>query len=86
LMLIADAKKPCTVVFPWHIGKYKYKHLPMSIKISCFLMFSKTSCLSLSKIWNMLRVTCYLDNLLILTNTKNSFKDHLIKIEMVLAL
>jgi hypothetical protein len=43
----------------------------------------KTSCLSMSKIWNMLRITCYLDDLLMLTN--NSFKDHLLKLEMVLA-
>jgi hypothetical protein len=46
-------------------------------------MFFKTSCLSLSKIWNMLRLTFYLDDLLILTNS--SFKDYLLKLEMVLA-
>jgi hypothetical protein len=46
-------------------------------------MFFKTSCQSLSKIWNMLRITYYLDDLLILTN--NSSKDHLLKLEMVLA-
>jgi hypothetical protein len=28
----ADAQKLCTIVFPW--GKYKYKRLPMSIKIT----------------------------------------------------
>jgi hypothetical protein len=55
----------------------------MGIKIACFLMFFKTSCLSLSKIWNMLRLTCNLDDLLILRNS--SFKDHLFKLEMVLA-
>jgi hypothetical protein len=43
----------------------------------------KTSCLSLSKIWNTLRLTYYLDDLLILKNS--SFKDHLLKLEMVLA-
>jgi hypothetical protein len=43
----------------------------------------KNSCLILSKIWNMLRLTCYLDDLLILTN--RSFKDHLLKLEMFLA-
>jgi hypothetical protein len=32
----------------------------------------------------MLRHTFYLDDLLILTNRKNSFKDHLLKLEMVL--
>jgi hypothetical protein len=46
-------------------------------------MFFKTSCQSLSKIWNMLRLTCYLVNLLIIKNS--SFKDHLFKLEMVLA-
>jgi hypothetical protein len=60
----ADNQKLCTIVFPWHMGKYKYKHLPMGIKIACLLMFFKNSCLSLSKIWNMLRLTCYLDDLL----------------------
>jgi hypothetical protein len=79
----ADAQKLCTTVFPWHVGKYKYKHLPMGIKIAMFLMFFKISCLSLSKIWNTLRLTFYLDDLLILTNS--SFKDHLLKLEMVLA-
>jgi hypothetical protein len=29
----ADAQKLCTIVFPWHTGKYKYKRLPMGIKI-----------------------------------------------------
>jgi hypothetical protein len=33
----------------------------------------------------MLTQTCYLDDLLILTNRKRSFKDHLLKLEMVLA-
>jgi hypothetical protein len=40
---------------PMAHGKYKYKRLPMGIKIARILMFFKTSCLSLSKIWNMLR-------------------------------
>jgi hypothetical protein len=39
----ADAQKLCTIEFPWNIGKYKYKRLPMSIKIAWFLMFFKTS-------------------------------------------
>jgi hypothetical protein len=68
IKLDADAQKLCTIVFLWHIGKYKYKRLPMGIKIAWFLMFFKTSCLSLSKIWNMLRQACYLDDLLILKN------------------
>jgi hypothetical protein len=48
----AHAQKPCTIVFPWYMGKYKYKSLTISS----------------SKIWNMLRQPSYLDDLLILTN------------------
>jgi hypothetical protein len=58
----------CTIVFPWYIGKYRYKRLPMGVKIVWFLMFFKMSCLSLSKIWNVLRLPCYLDDMLILAN------------------
>jgi hypothetical protein len=79
----ADAQNLCTILFPWNIGKYKYNRLPMVIKIACFLIYFKKSCLILSKIWNMLRLTFYLDDLLTLTNS--TFKDHLLKLEMVLA-
>jgi hypothetical protein len=34
IKLDADAQKLCTSVFPWHMGKYKYKRLPMGIKIT----------------------------------------------------
>jgi hypothetical protein len=74
-----DAQNLCTIVFPWHMGKYKYKRLPMGIKIPPDVF--KTSCQSLSKIWNMLTLTCYLDELLTLTNNDNSFKDHLLKLK-----
>jgi hypothetical protein len=30
----ADAQKLCTIVFPWQVGIYKYKHLPIGIKIA----------------------------------------------------
>jgi hypothetical protein len=79
----ADTQKLCTIVFSWHTGKYKYKPLPMGIKIAWSLMFFKTSYLSLSKIWNMLKPTCYVDDLLILTNSR--FRDHLLKLEVVLS-
>jgi hypothetical protein len=78
-----DAQKLCTIVFPWNMGKYKYKRLPMVIKTAWFLMYFKTPCQSLSKIWNILRQPCYLDDLLILTNS--NFKDNLLKLDMVLA-
>jgi hypothetical protein len=83
IKLDADAQKLCTIVFPWQMGKYKHKRLPMGIKIAWILMFFRTSCQILSKVWNMLRQLFYLDDLIILTNS--IFKDHLPKLEMVLA-
>jgi hypothetical protein len=80
-----DTQKLCTIVFPWYMGKYKYKRLPMGIKIAWFLKFFKTSCQSLSKICNMLSQQSHLDDLLLLTNRNYSFKDHLLKLQMVLA-
>jgi hypothetical protein len=85
IKLYDDDQKLCTIVFPWNMGKYKYKHLPMGIKIAWFLMFFKTSCQRLSKIWNTSRQPSYLDDLLILTKSISSFKKHLLKIKMVLA-
>jgi hypothetical protein len=76
-MLMADAQNLCTVVFPW--GKYKYKRLPMGIKIAPDVFQYVMSKL----VQDMEYVKTYLDDLLILTN--NSFKDHLLKLEMVLA-
>jgi hypothetical protein len=29
----ADDQKLCNILFSWNMGKYKYKSLPMSIKI-----------------------------------------------------
>jgi hypothetical protein len=46
----ADAQKLYNIVFPWG----KNKKLPIGIKIAWILIFFKASCLSLSKIWNML--------------------------------
>jgi hypothetical protein len=34
IQLDADAQKLFTIVFPCHMGKYKYKRLPMGIKIA----------------------------------------------------
>jgi hypothetical protein len=30
----ADYQKLCSIVFTWHMGKYKYKRLPLGIKIA----------------------------------------------------
>jgi hypothetical protein len=37
IKLDTDTQRLCTIVSPW--GKYKYKRLPMGIKITWFLMF-----------------------------------------------
>jgi hypothetical protein len=79
----ADAQKLCTIVLPWHMGKLQIQTLTHGCKDAWFLMFFKTSCQSLSKIWNMLRQPYYLDDLLTITNS--SFKYHLLKLEVVLA-
>ena len=77
IKLDADAQKLCTIIFPW--GKYKYKRLPMGIKIAPDVFQNVMSKLT----QGMEYVKTYLDDLLILTN--NNFKDHLTKLEMVLA-
>jgi dihydroorotate dehydrogenase len=76
---VADDQKLCTIVFPWHMGKYKYKRLPMGIKIAPDDFENVMSKL----VQDMEYVKTYLDDLLILTNSR--FKDHLLKLEMVLA-
>jgi hypothetical protein len=83
IKLDADSQKLCTIVFPWHMGKYKYKRLPMGIKIALVPdVFQNV----MSKfVQGMEYVKTYLDDLLILTNRNNRFKDHLLKLEMVLA-
>jgi hypothetical protein len=47
----SDAQKLCTIVFTWHMRKYKYNQsLTLEYqKIFWFLIFFKNSCLSLSK-------------------------------------
>jgi hypothetical protein len=61
------------------MGKYKYKRLPMGIKIAPDVFQNVMSKL----VQDMEYVKTYLDDLLILTSS--SFKDHLLKLEMVLA-
>jgi hypothetical protein len=63
------------------MGKYKYKCLPMGIKISPDVFQNVMSKL----VQDMEYVKTYLDDLLILTTTNSSFRDHLLKLEMVLA-
>ena len=77
IKLDADAQRLCTIIFPW--GKYKYKRLPMGIKIAPDIFQNVMTKLT----QDMEYVKAYLDDLLILTN--KSFNDHLTKLEMVLA-
>jgi hypothetical protein len=67
IKLDIDAQKLCTMGLPWHIGKYKYKRLPMGIKIPWFLM-CLIPCLNLLQVWNNLSKTRFTDDLSILTN------------------
>jgi hypothetical protein len=41
IKLDADSQNLCTIVLSWHMGKYKYKRLPMGIKIDWVLMLFK---------------------------------------------
>jgi dihydroorotate dehydrogenase len=77
IKLDADAQKLCTIIFPW--GKYKYKRLPMGIKMAPDVFQNVVSKLT----QDMEYVKTYLDDLLLLTN--NTFADHLTKLEMVVA-
>ena len=77
IKLDTDAQKLCTIIFPW--GKYKYKRLPMGIKIAPDVFQNVMSKLT----QDLEYVKTYLDDLLILTN--NNFADHLTKLEMVLS-
>jgi dihydroorotate dehydrogenase len=77
IKLDADAQNLCTIVFPW--WKYKYKRLPMGIKIAPDIFQNIMSNL----VQNIEYVKTYLDDLLILTN--RCFKDHLLKLELVQA-
>jgi hypothetical protein len=70
IKLDADAQKLCTIVFPW--GKYKYKRLPMGIKIVYCLDPAIFQNVMSKLVQDMEYVKTYLDDLLIPTN--NIFK------------
>jgi hypothetical protein len=83
IKLDADAQKLYTVFYSHGIWENtNTSAYPLVSRLPS--MFFKASCLSLSKIWNTLKPTYYLDDLLILANS--SFKDHLLKLEMVLSI
>jgi hypothetical protein len=53
IKLDADAQKLCTIVFPWYMGNTNTNAYPWVSRLP--RTFFKTSCLSLSKIWNTLK-------------------------------
>jgi hypothetical protein len=77
IKLDADAQTLCTIIFP--LGKYKYKRLPMGIKVAPDVFQNVMSKLT----QGLTYVKTYLDDLLILTNY--NIQDYLTKLEMVLA-
>jgi uncharacterized protein (DUF3820 family) len=76
IKLNPDSKKYCTIVMPF--GKYKYQHIPMGL---CNL--PNTFQEKMSKLMEGLDfVQTYIDALLVIT--KESFDDHLEKLDLVL--
>ena len=71
-----DSKKYCTIVMPF--GKYEYQRIPMGLCNSPDIFQEKMSEL----MENLEFVRTYIDDLLVLT--KDSFEDHLDKLELVL--
>jgi hypothetical protein len=55
IKLDAEAQKLCTIVFQWFMGNWKIQTLTHGYQDCLVPDVFKTSCLSLSKIWNMLR-------------------------------
>jgi hypothetical protein len=80
----ADAQKICTILFPWYTRKYKYKRLPMGIKIFPDVFQSTMS--KLVQDMEYIETIIYLDDLLILTNNMDQLqRPSTFKLEMVLA-
>jgi hypothetical protein len=38
IQIDSDAQKLCTILFPWYMGKYKYKRLNIGKKTAWFLI------------------------------------------------
>ena len=76
IQLSPEASRLCTIIFPF--GKYQYQQLPMGIARSPDIFQEKMS----SLMDGLEFVQCYLDDLL--TITKDSFADHISKLELVL--
>jgi hypothetical protein len=76
IRLTPNAQKLCTIVFPW--GEYSYLRLPMGIVNSPDIFQRK-----INQLMDGLEyVQAYLNNILIVT--KNTYEDHLSKLDTVL--
>ena len=74
--LTPNSKGLCTIVLPW--GKYEYQRLPMGLCNSPDIFQEKMS----SLMAGLEFVRAYIDDLLIIS--KDTFEDHLDKLETVL--
>ena len=78
IRLDPDSQKICTIILPW--GKYSYQRLPMGIAGSPDIFQERMSILMATLEF----VRAYIDDLLLFS--KDSFNDHLSKVEQVLVL
>ena len=78
IRLNPDASRICTIITPW--GKYQYLRLLMGIMSALDIFQDKTSSLCAQLDF----VRDYIDDLLVIT--KDSFDDHLTKLEQLLQL
>ena len=76
IRLDPDSQKISTIIFPW--GKYSYLRLPMGIAGSPDIFQARMAEQMETLEW----VRTYLDDLLSIT--KGTFEDHLIKLDQVL--
>ena len=71
------AQELCTTILPW--GKYKYLRLPMGIKNATDIFQN----VMMEILGDLSYVNVYLDDILVLTN--GTYKDHLQKLQVILA-
>ena len=76
IRLDPDSSKICTIILPW--GKYSYQRLPMGVAGSPDIFQERMTDL----MRNLEFVRAYIDDLLVIS--KDSFKDHLEKLDTVL--
>ena len=71
-----QAQELCTFVLPW--GKYRYKKLPMGVKVACDIVQEIMSELFV----DLYYVRVYIDDILIIDD--GSFEDHINKVNIIM--